>query len=295
MTAAPLNSVLVLGHSGYIGSRVAAALAGDGLRVVGRSIPPLDLTRDDAVGDLTDLLDPDGAVVVCAAIKKQLGDNPDIFARNMAMTLNVCRALAARPVKRVVYFSSASVYGEDVPHPTITEATTPEPTSFYGIGKYASERLVLKMAGQQPGTSVVMVRPALVYGPHEPAYYYGPSGFLRAAQADQPITLWGDGEERREFIHIDDIVELTRRLTLGSATGLFNIVSGTSYTFAQALSAIAALTGRQPAVTSRPRSKDKVDHHFDNTKLRQLFPDFRFTDLDAGLQRTKQAEEAAPS
>lgn len=288
MTTSAFRSVLVLGHSGYIGSRVAAALAERGHDVVGRSLPPLDLTLDESVEALTDLLDPEGAVIVCAAIKKQLGDTPEIFARNMAMTLNVGRALAARPVKRVVYFSSASVYGEDVPHPIISETTTPQPTSFYGIGKLAAERLILKMAG--PQASVAIVRPALVYGPHEPAYYYGPSGFLRKALAGEPITLWGDGEERREFIYLDDIVELTTRLTESDVTGVLNVVSGTSYTFAEALAAIARLTGRQPVVSSRPRSKDKVDHQFDNARLRQALPGFRFTDLEGGLRRTLQAE-----
>ena len=295
MTATPLSSILILGHSGYIGSRVAAALAANGVPVVGRSIPTLDLTREDSVNALTDLLEPNGAVVVCAAIKKQLGDTPDIFAKNQAMTLNVGKALAAKPVKRVVYVSSGSVYGEDVPHPIISEATTPQPTSYYGIGKFASERLILKMAGQQAGTSIVIVRPALVYGPHEPGYYYGPSGFLRSAQAEQSITLWGDGEERREFIYIDDLVELTCRLTLGAQTGVVNIASGKSYTFAQALASIEALIGRRPAVNLRPRSKDKVDHQFDNTRLREWFPDFCFTDLDTGLALTKLAEETLPS
>ncbi|MDP1571575.1 MAG: NAD(P)-dependent oxidoreductase [Vicinamibacterales bacterium] len=290
MTVPAPRSVLVLGHSGYIGSRVAAALAARGHSVIGRSIPPLDLTRDESVEALTDLLDPEGAVVVCAAIKKQLGDTPEIFARNLAMTINVGRALAARPVKRVVYFSSAAVYGEDVPHPVISEATTPEPTSFYGIGKFASERLILKMAGQHPGTSVAIVRPALVYGPHEPAYYYGPSGFLRKTLAGEPITLWGDGEERREFIYLDDVVALTTRLLESDVTGVLNVVSGTSYTFADALAAIEAITGQRPVVSSRPRSKDKVDHQFDNTRVRQAFPDFEFTGLERGLRRTLQAE-----
>jgi UDP-glucose 4-epimerase len=293
--SAGVHSVLVLGHSGYIGSRVAAALAASGVPVVGRSEVPLDLTRDDSVPALTDLLDPDGAVVICAAIKKQLGDTPEIFAKNLAITLNTARALAARPVRRVIYFSSAAVYGEDVAHPVIAESTAPQPTSFYGIGKYASERLLLKMVGSLPATSLLLLRPALVYGPHEPGYYYGPSGFLRKAQGGEPITLWGDGQEQREFIFIDDIVELTRRLTLGDAAGVLNIASGTSYTFAEALGAIESLLGRAPALNSRARSKDKVDHQFDNAKLRALYPDFRFTDLAAGLARTKQAEEAVHS
>ncbi len=295
MISLPVSSILILGHSGYIGSRVAAVLAGVGVPVLGRSIPLLDLTRDDSVDALIDLLDPNGAVVVCAAIKKQLGDNPENFCKNLAMTLNICKALAAKPVKRIVYFSSASVYGEDVPHLIISETTTPQPTSFYGIGKFASERLIIKMAGQHAGTSIVIVRPALVYGPHEAGYCYGPSGFLRSAQAEEPITLWGDGEERREFIYVDDVVDLTRRLTLGVQTGLVNIASGTSYTFAQALRSVEDLIARRAAVNSRPRSKDKVDHHFDKGKLREWFPDFRFTDLNTGLARTKLAEETLPS
>lgn len=136
MTSTPLSSILILGHAGDIGLCVAVAMAGDGVPVVGRSIPPLDLIRDAAVGALTDLLDPNGAVVVCAAIMK-LGDNPEIFARDQLMTPNVCKALAAKPFKRMVYFRSASVYGENVPHLINSETTTPRSTSFYGMVKCA--------------------------------------------------------------------------------------------------------------------------------------------------------------
>ncbi len=93
-----------------------------------------------------------------------------------------------------------------------------------------------------------MLRPALVYGPHEPAYYYGPSGFLRNALTNAPITLWGDGQELREFLFVDDVVALTTRLTFGDATGVLNVASGTSYTYAQALAEIAQLTGREPSM-----------------------------------------------
>ena len=112
---------------------------------------------------------------------------------------------------------------------------------------------------------------------------------------DEDVERGSDGEERREFIYVDDVVELTRRLTLGVQTGLVNIASGTSYTFAQALRSVEDLIARRAAVNSRPRSQDKVDHHFDKGKLREWFPDFRFTDLNTGLLRTKLAEETLPS
>jgi UDP-glucose 4-epimerase len=291
----PFSSIVLLGQTGYIGSRLAAAFqaAAPAVPLIGRSAPTLDLTRPDAANVLEELLDPDAVLVVCAAIKKQLGDTPEIFEQNLAIVLNVCRALAARPVRRVVFFSSAAVYGEDVQHGVISETTAVQPTSLYGIGKFTAERLLARTAAQIPGMSLLMLRPALVYGPHEPAYYYGPSGFLRNALTNAPITLWGDGQELREFLFIDDVVALTTRLTFGDATGVLNIASGTSYTYAQALAEIAQLTGREPLTQLRPRSKAKVDHRFDAGALRQASPGFAFTPL-AGALRRIAADMAMP-
>jgi UDP-glucose 4-epimerase len=288
MTAA-FSRIVLLGHTGYIGSRLAKAFAEIDPRipVVGRSLHDLDLTHADSAPELESLLDPDAAVVILAAIKKQLGDNHEVFSQNLAITHTICRAVAARPVRRVVFFSSAAVYGEDVQHGIISETTAVQPTSFYGIGKFTAERLLLRAVEQQRGperAALLVLRPALVYGPDEPAYYYGPSGFLRKALAHEPITLWGDGTELREFLFIDDVVELTARLTFGSTTGVLNIVSGTSCTYAQALDAVAALTGARPAVTSRLRTKDKVDHRFDPAALLASCPGFRFTSMKDGLQ-----------
>ena len=295
MSAVAFSRIILLGHTGYIGSRLAPALQSVDARVpvIGRSAPDIDLTRPESVAALESLLDPDAAVVICAAIKKQLGDSPEIFAQNLAITLNICRALAARPVRRVVFFSSAAVYGEDVQHGVITEATPVQPTSFYGIGKFAAERLLLRMAGQRPNSSLLMLRPAQVYGPNEPGYYYGPSGFLRMTLSSAPITLWGDGEELREFLFIDDVVALTTRLTFGETSGVLNIASGTSYTYTQALDMVARLMGRRPAVTSRPRTKDKVDHRFDAAALRQAYPGFQFTSMEMGLRRVAETAAAA--
>jgi UDP-glucose 4-epimerase len=105
------------------------------------------------------------------------------------------------------------------------------------------------------------------------------------ALSQSPITLWGDGHELREFLFIDDVVALTTRLTLGDETGVLNVVSGTSYTYAQALRVISTLTGREPVVSSRDRSKGKVDHRFDAARLFRACPGFAFTTMEEGLRR----------
>jgi len=295
MAAAHFSRIVLLGDTGYIGSRVAAAfkVAAPGVPIVGRSVPSLDLTAPDAESALQAILDGDCALVICSAIKKQLGDTLEIFRQNLAIVSSVCRALESCPVRRVIFFSSAAVYGEDVQHGVIDESTAVQPTSLYGIGKFTAERLLARTAAQQR-LSLLMLRPALVYGPREPAYYYGPSGFLRNTLAGAPITLWGDGEELREFLFIDDIVALTTQLTFGDTTGVLNIISGTSYTYAQALATVRTVTGTQPEVTSRPRTKDKVDHRFDPGRLVQACPGFTFTSLDDGLRRVT-AEITAPA
>ncbi len=262
-----------------------------GADVIGCSAENLDLTRRAAARDLQQLLEGDATLLVLSAIKKQLGDTVDILEKNVTIAMNVSRAIAARPVRRIVFFSSAAVYGEDVQHDVITEQTPVQPTSFYGIGKYTAERTMLKAAGATP---YLILRPALVYGPTEPGYYYGPSGFLQAARSDRPITLWGDGTERREFLFVDDLVEVTRRLAASTVTGVLNVVAGTSYTYVEALDVVAEVMGRRPAVTSKPRTKAQVDHVFDNAALLRACPGFRFTPLGEGLRRTASAlDEAA--
>jgi UDP-glucose 4-epimerase len=283
-----VSRVVILGHSGYIGSRLAAAFRAGGVPVVGHSVADVDLTTPASAAALDRLLDADDIVVVLAAIKKQLGDTPEVLAQNLALTINVGRAFSARPVRRVVFFSSAAVYGEDVQHDVITETTPVQPTSFYGIGKFAAERILLKMMDRTP---LLILRPALVYGPAEPGYYYGPSGFLQKAQQQAPITLWGDGTELREFLFVDDVVALTERLSGSDVTGVLNLVAGASYTYQDALNEVATLTGESPAVASKMRTKDKVDHRFDNAALRRACPDFVFTTLSEGLRRTARWQQ----
>ncbi len=284
----PIDRVVVLGHTGYIGSRLTEAFRrqSPSLAVVGRSVPEVDLTDSRAVAAVASEITAGTALVVCAAIKKQLGDNAGTFEKNLAMIMNVCQLIAESPVRRVLFFSSAAVYGEDVARPTTSEASVPEPTSFYGIGKFTAERLLRKAVAAKPDASMLSIRPALVYGPDEPGIYYGPSGFLKMALAGTPITLWGDGEELREFIYIDDVVELARRLALGVEEGVLNIVSGNSYRYTEALALVRKLAGREVVVSSKPRSKEKVDHRFDNAALRRACPGFRFTTLAEGLEKT---------
>lgn len=287
-----IQRVLILGHTGYIGGHLLAYFQqhARGIEILGQSVSTVDLTQADQAATLADLLTPNTALIVCAAIKKQLGDNLDTLAQNLQIASNLCRLLEKQQVARLVLFSSAAVYGEDVHNTQITEETPVQPNSYYGIGKFTTERLFRKVISQHETGSLLMLRPALVYGPAEAGTFYGPSGFLKTAMRGDSITLWGDGTEKREFVYIADLVEATYRLTFHHYNGIVNMVSGTSYSYTDALKIISELVPQPLQLNSRPRSKPQVDHGFDNQLLRDLAPDLSFTDLQAGLQQVFEVE-----
>ncbi len=284
-TASDIRKALVLGHSGFIGSHLTSCFENSsaGITLTGRSLPGFDLTDPGAPEQLAGLLDEHTAVIMLSAIKRQFADDLEAFNSNLAMVLNLCKALRARPAGRVIYLSSAAVYGEDIHNIAITEDTPVCPTSFYGTAKFASERLLWKTCAGFENCALLILRPPTVYGPGDMGNTYGPAGFIRAAAANEPITLWGEGDELRDFVFVEDIAEIIRRLALGSHEGVLNIATGKSCSFRDMLDIISGLISKRIIVNSRLRTKQKVDNMFVNERLRSALPGFVFTDMRAGI------------
>lgn len=281
------SKIILLGHTGFIGARLEARFRKEcpGLPIEGRSFPAFDLAAPGAPTELESLFDDRALVVFLSGIKRQFGDDLDTFNRNVQMALSVCRALKARPVARVVFFSSAAVYGEDIHNTAITEDSPICPTSFYGMAKFVSERMLWKTVTDSGRGSLAIIRPPTVYGPGDPGKTYGPSGFVQSALKGQPITLWGDGEELRDFLFLDDLVEAVVQLASHAFAGVLNLAAGTSVTFRQMLDIISARLGRPLEIRSRPRSKNKVDNVFVTDRLRAVLPGLRFTSMEEGIAR----------
>ncbi len=280
--------MVILGHNGFIGRHLVARLErNENVSVVdGASLPGCDLTRMDQVERLRPQFTPETVLIICAARKRQLGDHLDAYDENAGMITNLCRVLQdSPPLARVIFFSSAAVYGEEHHDVNITEETAIRPTSYYGGAKFAGECLLRKTL--EPRTEVVALRPALVFGPGDGAMY-GPSGFVRSALDSRTIALWGDGSERREFVYVEDVAEIVSRLVDHPFSGVINVVNGRSDTFQEVVGLIRYLVP-DLEVTTRPRSKSQVDHGFNNSLLRKLCPDLRFTPLAEAVENTWRA------
>jgi len=290
-----IKRIVILGHSGFIGSNLEHYLQEKYLNIelVGRALPSIDFTKEEELIALKDFFDTNTAVVMLAAIKPNIGNDLEAFTKNVQMVANLCKLLQKNPVARLAYFSSAAVYGEDVHNLHITEETPINSRSYYGISKYACERLLWKtfneQNNEQKNSSLLILRPPVIYGPGEKEVIYNPAGFAKKTLNHEKITLWGDGSEKREFIFIDDIIKIVDYFIFHDYSGILNVASGKSYTFNEIIDALSKL-GYKAQVDSRKRTKEKVDNAFDNNLFVKLMPGFKFTNLRDGIRKVVEYE-----
>ena len=276
---------IVIGSSGFIGNKVYASLKIDpNNNVVGISSNQVDLSNKDSFKKLNSIVKADSIIIMCAGVKKQLGDNIDIFEKNLIILNNFIRVILHVRPKKIIFFSSASVYGEDVLHINkIDENTLIDSRSYYGMGKYMSELLLTK-ACQEIKTELIILRPPLIYGDGDLSFGYGPTGFLRKALDGNEIEMWGDGTELREFIYINDVVDIIKKLINSEFNGVLNLVSGISYNYLDIIRIIRDTLNLDLKVSSRIRSKEKVDHVFSNERINNATNNFCFTSLESGIR-----------
>lgn len=288
------KKTLILGNTGFIGKHLERYLGAQfsGTEVFGYSTKDIDLTNGKDTQKLTKDFDLNTVVVMCSMVKKECGDNLDNYTKNVTMAVNLCRILELAPVRKLVYLSSTAVYGEDIENTNITEKTGVQPTSYYGMAKYASENLFQKLFSAKNKGELLILRPPLIYGAGDRSQAYGPAGFIKKALTNEKIVLWGDGTESREFVYIDDLIDVVGRMVFGGYAGVVNVVSGVKYNFKEILGIIEAKLNTTLQVETRKRTKNKANHCFDNSLINELLPDFTFTSLDQGIQNTLELESS---
>jgi UDP-glucose 4-epimerase len=191
-------------------------------------------------------------------------------------------------VEHVINISSDAVYGDE-PVP-LTEASPAAPGTLHGVMHLARE-LMFRAEVRAP---LAILRPSLLYGAKDPHNGYGPNRFRRLAREGKEIVLFGEGEERRDHVFIDDVVELAARVLYRRSTGVLNIATGEVHSFMDIAKKIVAMGNGKTKIKTTARS-GPMPHNgyrpFDPADCREAFPDFRFTSLDAGLR--KSMEKAA--
>lgn len=299
---------LVTGAAGFIGSHLTSALLDRGAEVVGvdcftdyypRSIKESNLAVNasrsgfrfvEAVLQTTDLpvlLDDITHVFHLAAqagVRKSWGQDFRVYTdNNVDATQRLLEACVNRPLHRFVYASSSSVYGDNVSMP-MREDALPQPVSPYGVTKLAAEQLCyLYFANHRvPTTSV---RYFTVYGPRQrPDMAF--HRFIRAALRGDPITLYGDGEQTRDFTFVTDAVAATVAAgDRGRPGRAYNVGGGSRVSVNQLFEIIVGIHGRPLDIRREPAQKGDMRDTFADTSLARADLDFvPKVSLEQGLE-----------
>jgi UDP-glucose 4-epimerase len=310
-------NALVTGVAGFIGSTLAGRLLDQGARVTGidcftdyyprtvkeanlatllgrpgfhfaeSTIQAADLGR--LVSDATHVFH----LAAQAGVRKSWGRDFDVYTtNNIEATQVLLEACVGTTIERLVYASSSSVYGDDTPLP-MRETAVPAPLSPYGVTKLAAEHLC-HLYHANYGVPCVSLRYFTVYGPRQrPDMAF--HRFLRAAITSQRITLFGDGEQTRDFTFVADAATATANAATRGVPGrVYNIGGGSRVSVNRVLDIVGRIAGRPLDVRREGVQKgDMRDTYADTSRARADLGFAPTVTIDEGLAAEYEWMKAA--
>ena len=285
-----MTHALVTGTAGFIGSTLTDRLLADGVRVTGvdmltdyydialkrknlegpRRHPSFSLLELDlGAADLAVLPEVDVVFHQAAqpGVRASWGREFAAYTHhNVLATQRLLERYQKSKLERFVYASSSSVYGDAESYPTREDAL-PRPFSPYGVTKLAGEHLVM-LYGRNFGLPVTALRYFTVYGPRQrPDMAF--HRFCRSMIAGQPITVYGDGKQSRDFTFVSDAIEANVRAWKRAAPqGLYNIGGGSQVEVLEAITLLEKSLGVKAQVKFEPRpAGDPMRTRADGSRL----------------------------
>lgn len=273
--------VVVMGAGGFIGASLVKSLNKSNIPFLALTEKNLNLLDSDASARLSNIINPDDTLVVISAIAPC--KNNEMLLQNISMMKAVCEAVEKQQPKHLIYLSSDAVYS-DSPDP-LTESSCAEPGSLHGI-MHLSRETMLKQVCSAP---MAIVRPSLIYGAADTHNGYGPNQFLRLALADKEISLFGEGEEQRDHVFIEDVINILQLIILHHSEGILNVATGMVESFRRVAEIVSEFFVPQTTINTKPRvgpMPHKGFRPFDSSACTSAFPEFSYTTLAEGIKKT---------
>ncbi|MBN1434961.1 NAD-dependent epimerase/dehydratase family protein [Candidatus Fermentibacterales bacterium] len=303
---------LVTGAAGFIGSSLTDRLLAEGERVIGVdcfrdyyspsvkranlsgalgnasfTLLELDLSTD-SLSRLSDSVGREDLVVyhlaAQAGVRRSWGESFEVYTRdNVTATQRLLEwARSAEGLSSFVYASSSSVYGNTAELPMREDASVPRPFSPYGVTKLAGESLVRLYSGNY-GLPSVSLRFFTVYGPRQrPDMAF--HRFISAALGGDPIEIYGNGSQTRDFTYVDDVIDAVLAARAVTGGEVLNVGGGNRVSLSEAVGVLADLMGSRAEVRQMPVQKGDVRDTLASTELIERATGWKpSTDLRKGL------------
>ena len=299
---------IVTGAAGFIGSHLSESLVQAGHTVVGIDVFTDYYPRERKEQNLAALRKADRFTLIetaladadwphllndvtwifhlaaQAGVRKSWGRDFHVYTvNNVEGTQILLEACKGRSIERLVYASSSSVYGDDVPLP-MNETVRPQPVSPYGVTKLSAEQLC-HLYYVNYGVPAVSMRYFTVYGPRQRPDM-GFHKFFVAAMRNEPVTVFGDGRQTRDFTYVSDAVAATASAsTRGTPGAVYNIGGGSRVELLDVFELIGRITGRPLRLKMlEPQAGDMRDTYADTARARTELAFAPAVTLEQGLR-----------
>ena len=269
---------LVTGGAGFIGSHSVEALLAEGARVTvlddfssgKRANLPQHAALRLAQGDIRDAQVVQRAVAEAThvlhlaaqvSVRASVDQPVESAGRNITGFLNVLDAARRRGDVRIVYASSAAVYGSPKALP-LDESSPCAPASPYGLEKFVNDQYAA-MFRELYGVSILGLRYFNVYGPRQdPASPYAGviSRFADRIARGSPLTVFGDGGQTRDFVFVKDVARANLAALRSAECGVLNVGTGASVTLLQLIDTLGECAGQTPQVQFEPSVAGDIRH-----------------------------------
>jgi UDP-glucose 4-epimerase len=284
--------VVVLGHTGAIGGRLVRYLAEQGVRTLGVSRAECDLLDRERTAAFLERLPCPCALVFASVINRWQDDSFPALQKNLAMAENLARAVP-RGLHSLVYLSTVDVYGRRPALP-LREDSAIRPDSYYALAKFGCERLLETALDRGLAPTILRLPGIYGSGPGERSVL---GGFLGRILRGEPIRIFGDGSVERDFVFVDDLCEIIRRLVASPPAAVLNVATGSSLAMLEVVSTLGRVLGRAPEIEFGPyNDQAAASLRFDPGALRAALPGLRLRSLEEGcrifLQRIPGTESA---
>jgi UDP-glucose 4-epimerase len=307
-----MESVLVTGGAGFIGSNITEELLAKGYRVVvlddlstGKMVNILDLSESDNLkfikgsilesGLVRSIIKSENISLIChqaaiSSVSKSIADPVKTIETNVAGTTSLFHIAAEYGCRRIVFASSSSVYG-DAPNLPKLETMAPCPKSPYAMSKAAKEMLG-SVFSDLYGIETVGLRYFNVYGKRQdPASDYAAviPKFITKALKNEPIPIEGDGGQTRDFVYVDDVVNANLKALTGDniSGNIFNVANGEQTSILELATTILEITGSKSEVVFKPARTGDIRNSVGDIEHAERYLGFKKAfNLTQGLAET---------
>jgi UDP-glucose 4-epimerase len=304
--------VVVTGGAGFIGSNIAEELSANNEVIIIDDLSTGRLQNIAPLGKLSNVSFFQGTITDLSLLLKAFDRADYVFHQaalasvpmsiqdplrtnevNILGTLNVLVAARDRHVKKVVFASSCAIYG-DTPTQPARESMPLNPLSPYAVTKATGEQYC-SVFFQVFGLATACLRYFNVYGQsQDPSSEYAAvvPKFITAALAGKPLTIFGDGQQTRDFVFVKDVVSANIFAAQTDITGAFNIGSGRQTSVIELANLVLRLTGRDVAPLYHPPKPGEIRHSFADISRAREFGYSPKHNLEEGIRNTISSLQA---